>query len=302
MGRRRPSPAGGGPGEGDRLRRAGIRPTKALGQHFLFNPRLLDFVIDGAAVGPGDLVLEVGPGTGALTRRLLARGADVVAVELDRALCRLLREELGGETRFRLIEGDAMAGKQTLNGELLETITGAPGGFKVVANLPFGSATPLLLALLEEGEALEVAVVTVQLEVADRFAAPTGGKSYGVVSVLAQTLACVEKLKRIGRLSFWPPPKVDAAVVKLVPRRGDRPPRELYRVLQDLVQWSFRERRKQLRPRFVHRWPGVAAGAEESIPAGGRPEVLAPATYLELACRLLRAGGAALPGTEPGRA
>lgn len=244
-------------------------------------------------MGEGDRILEVGPGTGALTRLLLDRGAQVTAVELDRRLCALLREELGGREGFRLIEGDVLAGKRRLSPAVLAALGRPTDPVKVVANLPFGAATPFIVTLLEAAPGLETMVVTVQLEVADRFAAPPGSRAYGVVSVLAQTLARVEKLRRIDRAAFWPPPKVDAAVVRFTPRREDRPGEDLYARLAELVRFAFAERRKRLRGRLAARWP--AGGLELLVPRDARPEELDAATYLAVARTTLR-------GQRPGPA
>ncbi len=265
--------------EGARLRRRGLAPRRRFGQHFLFNPRLLDYVIARAGVGEGTRVLEVGPGSGALTRRLLAAGAFVTAVEIDRGLCGILREEMGDRERFTLVEGDILAGKHGLNAAALSAV-GPPGtSFSLVANLPFNAATPLLLLLLERGPTLARAVVTVQEEVADRFVAAAGCGSYGVISVLAQTLAATEKLLRIGRQSFSPPPKVDAAVLRLTPRVSGRPAPAVYGALKEVVAWAFSQRRKQLFQRVAARWPG----AERACPARARPEEVSPAAYIALA-------------------
>jgi 16S rRNA (adenine1518-N6/adenine1519-N6)-dimethyltransferase len=269
-------------GELARLRAYGIRPTRARGQHFLFNPRLLAYLADQASVGAADRVIEVGPGTGALTRILLARGARVTAVEIDRGLCRLLRDELGGAEGFRLIEGDVLAGKHRLHAELLAEIGHAPPrSLKVVANLPFSAATPFLIELLAEAPDLETAVVTIQKEVADRFAARPNEPAYGVISVLAQVLAGVEKLKRIRKQSFWPPPTVDACVVRFTPHRLDRPSETLFRALRELVAWAFQHRRKKLLARLESRWPGLPAGA--IIGEDARPDAVGPDAYLALA-------------------
>ncbi len=275
---------GDGLGEADRLRAYGIKPARALGQHFLLNPRLLEYLVAQASVNAGDYVLEVGAGSGALTRRLLARGAAVTAVEIDGGLCRLLREEFAAQDRFHLIEGDVLAGKRRINPAIREA-AGAPGRqVKLVANLPFGSATPFVMTALEEFRNLKVAVVTVQLEVADRFVARPGQKPYGLVSVLAQSLAGIEKLKRVDKRSFWPPPKVDAAILRFTPQRRNRVADRAYQTLRDLAAWAFAQRRKKLGPRLAAKEPPLAVG--ELIPPGARPEDVSPATYRELARRI----------------
>jgi len=281
------------------LRKFGIRPSRRKGQHFLFQPRLLEYVLDEAAVGEGDRVVEVGPGTGALTARILDRGASVTAVEIDSALCRLLRERFGGETRFRLIEGDALSGKRTLSRGFLAALNEQGGSFKIVANLPFGSATPLIMAFLETfvpggGCPWKTAVVMVQKEVAERFAAAPRSKAYGSISVLAQLLARVEKLRQVSRGAFHPPPKVDAAVIRLTPRRGDAPAGPLYRVTAELVREAFAQRRKRLVKRLLRRYP--TERLREAVSAEARAEELSPDQYLRAAEIVLGEGMGGLSG------
>ncbi len=266
-------------GEGTRLRRRGLAPKRRFGQHFLFNPRLLDYVITQAGIVEGMHVLEVGPGSGALTRRMLARGAAVTAVEIDRGLCRVLREELSDEHGFTLIEGDALAGKHRMNEELRAHLASAGRPFKLVANLPFNAATPLLMLVLEDWTLFSGALVTVQDEVADRFVATPGTGTYGVISVLAQVLAVPRKLLKIGRQSFSPPPKVDAAVLQLTPRTPPLASAALYGAVKEVVAEAFGQRRKKLRPRIAARWPA----AEGACPADARPEEISPSGYVAIA-------------------
>jgi 16S rRNA (adenine1518-N6/adenine1519-N6)-dimethyltransferase len=284
--------------EGTRLRRRGLVPKRRFGQHFLFNPRLLDFVIEHAGIEQGTHILEVGPGSGALTRRMLARGAHVIAVEIDRGLCELLRGELAGEPRFELLECDVLEGKHRLDGRVLAALEALGAPFKLVANLPFNAATPLLVQLLEQCPALAGAVVTVQDEVADRFVAVPGTRDYGTISVLAQAAARVRKLLKIGRQSFSPPPKVDAAVLELVPLAEGAPSRAVYAALKELVACAFAQRRKKLRARVAACWPS----AEELCPPDARPEEVEPAGYLAMAHAVANERARGLPPQPRGQA
>src|SRR4051812_38665382 len=133
---------------------AGTEPRHRFGQNFMIDQNLVRLVADAGGIAPGDLVVEVGPGTGTLTDELLARGAELVAVEIDRDLAGLLRERLDGNERFTLIEGDALASKHRLNADLLERINAARAagrGVKLVANLPYNIASPLVIELLIAG-------------------------------------------------------------------------------------------------------------------------------------------------------
>ncbi len=214
-----------------------LRPRKSLSQNFLTDPEALDAIVAAAELKPGDRVVEVGPGLGVLTRRLLAAGASVLAVELDPRLAEYLRRELYGVGGFELIEADA------LDLHPREMFPGEP--FKLVANIPYHITSPLLHAFLEGERPPELTVLLVQLEVAERVAAPPGQMSY--LSVFAQNVADAEVVARVPAAAFEPAPAVDSAVLRLRRRPepvvavGDDRPR-FYRV----VQAGFRQRRKQV--------------------------------------------------------
>lgn len=214
-----------------------LRPRKSLSQNFLTDPAALDVILEAAELQPGDRVVEVGPGLGVLTRRLLAAGASVLAVEVDPRLAEYLRRELHGLDGFELIETDAL----TIHPR--DAFPGEP--FKLVANIPYHITSPLLHAFLEGERPPELTVLLVQLEVAERVAAPPGRMSY--LSVFAQNVADAEVVARVPAAAFEPAPAVDSAVLRL--RRRDAPVvavgegREpFYRV----VQAGFRQRRKQV--------------------------------------------------------
>ena len=164
-----------------------LRPRKALSQNFLTDSAALDAIVAAAELQPGDRVVEVGPGLGVLTRRLLAAGASVLAVELDPRLAAYLRRELGGLAGFELIEADALS---------LHPRDCFPGeAFKLVANIPYHITSPLLHAFLEGERPPLLTVLLVQAEVAERVAAPPGQMSY--LSVFAQNVATAEVVGRV---------------------------------------------------------------------------------------------------------
>ena len=214
-----------------------LRPRKSLSQNFLTDPAALDAILEAAELSPGDRVVEVGPGLGVLTRRLLAAGASVLAVEVDPRLAEYLRRELYGVDRFELIEADALT---------IHSRDAFPGAsFKLVANIPYHITSPLLHAFLEGDRPPELTVLLVQLEVAERVAAPPGRMSY--LSVFAQNVADAEVVARVPADAFEPAPAVDSAILRLrrrpapvIPVGEGREP--FYRV----VQAGFRQRRKQL--------------------------------------------------------
>jgi 16S rRNA (adenine1518-N6/adenine1519-N6)-dimethyltransferase len=220
----------------------GLSPKRALGQNFLIDHNLIRKLVDASGVRAGDTVLEVGPGTGALTEELLDRGCVVVACELDDQLADLLRDRHAANPRFTLIHGDCLAGKRAVNPELLAGLGAGP--FTLVANLPYGAATPLILALLTAHPRCKGLWVTVQREVADRLLALPGTEAYGTISVVADAASLRTRVARLPPECFWPRPDVESAMAGLerrgVPLAPDLP------ALADFTQFLFGKRRKQL--------------------------------------------------------
>lgn len=260
------------PGQLRRLMAAeGLRPRRSLSQNFLTDPAALDAIVEAAELRPGDRVVEIGPGLGVLTRRLLAAGASVLAVELDARLAAWLHRELASVPGFALLEADALAIHPR------ECFPGEP--FKLVANIPYHITSPLLHAFLEGERPPELAVLLVQLEVAERVASPPGGMSY--LSVFVQNVAQAEIAARVPAAAFEPAPKVDSAVLRL--RRRTEPPiphgprrDPFYRV----VQAGFRQRRKQLHNGLGRELPLPAGALEDALAHCGidparRPQTLA---------------------------
>jgi 16S rRNA (adenine1518-N6/adenine1519-N6)-dimethyltransferase len=246
------------------LEERGLRPRHALGQNFLIDKNLIGKLVDASAVRAGDCVLEVGPGTGALTEALLERGAHVVACELDRGLAELLRDRvptLGLPGTFTLVEGDCLAGGaggKRLSDEAARALAGRP--FSLVANLPYGAATPLMLNLLIDFPACARQGVTIQREVAQRLAAQPGSKDYGTLSVVAQAMATVEIIAKLPPECFWPRPEITSAMVLLT--RREQPATAHPARLALLCQRLFSQRRKQL---------GGVLGRETALPPGVQP-------------------------------
>jgi 16S rRNA (adenine1518-N6/adenine1519-N6)-dimethyltransferase len=224
---------------------AGTEPRHRFGQNFMIDQNLVRLVADAGLIEAGDLVVEVGPGTGTLTEEILSRGAEVLAVEIDRDLAGVLRERFAANEKFRLIEGDALAGKHALNLELSASLReaaklGKP--VKLVANLPYNIASPLVIEMLIAG--VDLLVFVVQKEVADRLRGKEGSDDYGPLTVMAQMLSKVEYLRKLPPGAFWPAPGVDSALVRMVraDRLGDRAG-----AFSTFVQQVLSARRKTLR-------------------------------------------------------
>jgi 16S rRNA (adenine1518-N6/adenine1519-N6)-dimethyltransferase len=263
------------------LAQAGGEPLHRFGQNFMIDQNLVRLVADAGELTAGETVIEVGPGTGTLTEELLARGPDVVAVEIDRGLAEALRQRLGSEPRFKLIEGDALAGKHGLNTELLDAIKQAQAAnrkVKLVANLPYNIASPLLIELLLGGA--DLLAFTVQKEVALRLRSTAADDEYGPITVMVQMLGRVEILRTLPPQAFWPQPKIDSALVRVI--RNDRlgaRARDFSRFIQKL--FSFR--RKTLRKGLLQ----AGYQAEQLLTSAGingqaRVETLSPETLLTL--------------------
>jgi len=211
------------------------RPRKSWGQHFLIDLNIQRKILDAARIASGERVVEIGPGRGILTKGLLDRGAEVLAIEIDPLLIGLLREEIPS-TRLNLIQGDA----------LHYPFDRIPSPYKVVANLPYYLSTPLLFRLLEARRGISRMVLMLQKEVAERLAAPVGGKNYGVLSVMVQLYADVRIAFHVSKGCFRPRPEVDSAVIVLNPLPS---PRALLRdeaLFTRVVRGAFGHRRKRL--------------------------------------------------------
>lgn len=248
----------------------GLHPRKRFGQNFLHDHNKLRVILDAAELRPGDTVLEVGPGTGVLTEPMLERGVRVVAVEIDRDMCQILRDRLGGDTdRFTLINADVLENKHTINPAVVRALNrdSSATSFELIANLPYNIASPLLATLAMDHPAMTSAVVMLQSEVADRLTAAPGGKEYGPLGVLLQAMCEQKLITTLSPHCFWPSPAVDSAVVKLT--RLARPLTDNPHRLGDFLHTLFSKRRKQI---------GSILGRDQSFPADidpmKRPEQL----------------------------
>lgn len=252
-----------------------VRAKKELGQHFLVDENILGVISRLAEVQDDDVVLEIGPGLGILTRYLSEQVRQVHAVELDRRLESKLLERIGDRRNVELHFGDALR---------LDLAEAAPGATKLVANLPYNIATPLIVESLDGLPEITLWCVMVQREVADRLFAAPSTKAYGAVSVLVQLVAERTGLHPVSPSVFRPRPNVDSALVAF--RRTGLPPD--FRHVKRVVEASFAHRRKRL-PNSLE-LTGVAdrARAEAALSRLGKPgtvraEELEPTEFLRLA-------------------
>ncbi len=323
-----------------------LRPKHRFGQNFLHDQNQLARLVAAAEIAPGDLVLEIGPGTGTLTETLLEAGANVIACELDRDLADLIEERFqsqltGGRgtsasdvplqddraieppTRdiaeaamslppdagaLTLIHGDCLDKGRALNPAIVAAIAGRP--FKLVANLPYQIASPLMSSLLTDHPNCTGQFITIQREVADRLLAVPSTKAYGPLSIIVQAFATVKKIAILKPTCFWPQPKVDSAMVALFPSpsgRGVRgegessDDREMVdletpvarRTFTRFVTDLYTRRRKQLGTTFgraPERWIALAPDITPDL----RPEALS----VPLTIRLFRTFGTVDHGPE----
>jgi len=275
------------------LEERGLRPNKSLGQNFLCDHNLLRRLVEASGAEPGDLVLEVGPGTGTLTESLLERGCKVIACEVDRGLAALLADRLDrfGE-RVDLISGDCLAGKRSINHAVLERLQGRP--FRLVANLPYGVASPLMALLAtdhhpriaSERPACMGQFVTVQQEVADRLSAGPGSKEFGELGVVVQAMCEVSNVATLGPECFWPRPKVSSRMVAIVPR--ERPMIEEPSVLVNACRMLLGQRRKQIGGILAREAPWVLSRLPKGVEPTMRAEALRVEQFVEMARAIAR--------------
>jgi 16S rRNA (adenine1518-N6/adenine1519-N6)-dimethyltransferase len=218
--------------------RHGVRPKRALGQHFLIDPNLARAIASDAGVGPGDRVVEIGAGLGSLTRALADAGAEVLAVEVDASLLPALEESVSGLDRVRVLHADAT--DRQWRDEL------GPGEWVLAANLPYNVATALVLDTLRDVPRVGRLVVMVQREVGERLVATPGEKAYGIPSLRVAYRAEGSLVRRVPPSVFWPRPAVESVIVRLV-RRDEAPVEVDEERLWQVVDEGFAERRKTMR-------------------------------------------------------
>ncbi len=260
--------------------RFGVSPRRALGQHFVVDPNTVRRIARLSGAGPTDRVLEIGAGLGSLTLALAETGAAVRAVEVDGALAAALRvivEEAGAST-VEVVQADAS------RLDFDEVLAGS-ARWMLVANLPYNIATPLVLDLLREAEAISTMVVMVQREAGERLTAPPGSRARGIPSVLVQARATARLVAKVAPSVFWPRPKVESVVVRVERHQESERPRlgpEVEARFERLVRAGFGQRRKMLR-RSLAGLVTPDGFAKAGVDPAARPEAVTLAQWVALA-------------------
>ncbi len=239
-----------------RLSIEGARPKHRYGQNFLIDLNLIDLIVRSADVTANDVVLEVGTGTGSLTGHLAAQAGHVITVELDPLMQKIAADELQECSNVTLISADALATKHTINAEILSAIDREIAKlpdrqFKLVANLPYNIATPLIANLLLLPRPPAVMVVTIQFELAERILAAPATKAYGSLSVWIQAQAKCSLVRKLSPKVFWPPPNVDSAILRIELDESRRAKICDVAQFHEMINGLFTHRRKQLAGQLV---------------------------------------------------
>lgn len=258
------------------LDRYGLRAKKSWGQNFLVDERAYRAIVAACGLSSGEIAVEIGAGLGTLTSRLLATGAQVVAVERERDMCEVLSRELGGQPRFTLRCENALH---------LDLSTVARQPLVVVGNLPYQIAAPLIFHFLEQRERVKRLVIMVQREVADRILAAPGSEAYSSISAQLQLVFAGRRVCQVGRSGFLPPPRVESTVVLLETLAQPAAVVSDRKRYGQVVRAAFGQRRKTLRNALsaVFGEAALPALAATGIDLGRRGETLSVAEFARLA-------------------
>ena len=270
-----------------------VRAKKSLGQNFLSDSNIQRRIVNALEPEATDVVLEIGPGMGALTHHLLGAVKQLIAIELDDTLAERLQLEQAGREDFKLVHANAL---EVDFGEL-----GLPEDYKAIGNIPYNITTPLLFKLLEYAHRPRLIVVMVQKEVADRITSEPGNKEYGALSVGVQSVATAERLFTVARGAFRPVPGVDSAIVRITPFHPPRLSEAEENDVRSLTRATFAHRRKQLQKVLRTTAPYTLDAVQiahleqaTGLQLEARPETLSAEQFIALA-RALR--GLGLPQT-----
>jgi 16S rRNA (adenine1518-N6/adenine1519-N6)-dimethyltransferase len=273
---------------------AGVEPNKRLGQHFLIDLNLMEFLLNNAGITHNDIVLEVGTGTGSLTGELIKRAGRVVAVEYDEVLGPMTQQLYKDCDNFEIVIGDALENKNTINHDVTAKLKNAydqlGGRILLVANLPYSAGSSVMLNLLDGAVVADAMTVTVQKEVADRMVAAPNSDDYGILSIFLTAMGHCKMLRKLSPKVFWPEPQVDSAIV-----RFDRDPAKVALIhnvplFKEVVNLFMGHRRKMLRACVkhsdgrlanVHHWEDIFQ--RSFVEPHHRPEELTAENYISIA-------------------
>ena len=223
------------------LKRENFRFKKQFGQNFISDDHLLAKIVEAAEITPEDIVIEIGPGAATLTAALAEKAKQVIAIEIDSDLLPIIERRMRGYANFELVAGDAM--RMDFDG--LAAKYGA-GKYKVVANLPYYITTPIVMRFLEEGFRVSELVIMVQKEVADRFLAQPGTKTYGAITAAINYYGSVSRAFNVPRTMFTPRPEVDSSIVKIKCYENKPFAADDEKLLRRVIKAAFGQRRKTL--------------------------------------------------------
>lgn len=236
----------------DKFRRSGLLPQIRFGQNFLIDLNLIDLIMRSADLTTKDVVLEIGTGMGSLTTKMALFAGSIITVEIDPMLAQLAQQELAPYGNVTMLQRDALRNKNNLHDEVLQTVrqkmSEVPGSrFKLVANLPYNVATPIISNLLQVDPLVDKMVVTIQKELAERIAAKPKTKDYSALSIWIQSQCDVEIVRTMPPDVFWPRPKVDSAILSITPKAELRARIVDLEYFHQTVRALFFHRRKFLR-------------------------------------------------------
>lgn len=271
------------------LEASGLSPRKQFGQNFLIDQNLMRKLVESAELTPTDCVLEVGHGTGSLTSLLANEAGWVVAVDVDPKVAEIAHEWLADRANVEFICQDALENKSTVAAPVYAALTAAlqrlQGNLKLVANLPYDIATPLIINLLLGEPRFERLCFTVQDEVGDRFLAAPDTSDYGPVGIISQMLATGHRTTRVPPQAFWPPPKVTSAMLRLDVRPREQVPVNDLTAFAHFVRSFFLHRRKTMTSisKMLEMEQRVSPALKQlGLSAAVRPEVVTVEQWVEL--------------------